>query len=90
MRGHDAATKCFMMNSRYLRFVTSCSLLRCWNQHHRAPHAVFIDEGQDVLQVLAMVQVEELGGALGVVARQRMGGDVVDLRRCRPRRRGRR
>ena len=46
---------------------------------HRAAHAVLVDEGQDVLQILAVMQVEELGGALGVVARQRMGGDVVDL-----------
>ena len=46
---------------------------------HRAAHAVLVDKGQDVLQVLAVVQVEEFGGALGVIARQRMGGDVVDL-----------
>ena len=46
---------------------------------HRAAHAVLVDEGQDVLQVLAVVQVEEFGGALRVVARQRVGGDVVDL-----------
>ena len=47
--------------------------------HHRAAHAVLIHEGQDVLQILAMMQVEELRRALGIVARQRMGGDVVDL-----------
>ena len=46
---------------------------------HRAPHAVVVDEGQDVLQIVAMVQVEELGGALRIVAGERVRGDVVDL-----------
>ena len=45
---------------------------------HRAPQALLVDEGEEILQVLAVMQVEEFGGALRVVARQRMGGDVVD------------
>ena len=46
---------------------------------HRTPHAVLVDEGQHVLQLLAVMQVEEFGGALCVVARQRVGRDIVDL-----------
>src|SRR5262245_26861863 len=46
---------------------------------HRAPFAVLVDEGEDVLELRAVMQVEELGRAPGVIARQRMGGDVVDL-----------
>src|SRR4029453_12127719 len=46
---------------------------------HRAPLTLRVDEGEHVLQVGPMVQVEELGDALGVVAGRRVGRDVVDL-----------
>ena len=46
---------------------------------HRAAHAVLVDEGHDVLQVRAMMQVVEVGDAAGIVAGLRMGRDVVDL-----------
>ena len=45
---------------------------------HRAPHAVLIHEGEDVLQIRPAMQVEELGGARCIVARQRMRRDIVD------------
>jgi hypothetical protein len=47
--------------------------------HHRTARALFIDESERVPQVFAAVQVEKLGGVLGVIARKRMGGDVVGL-----------
>ena len=46
---------------------------------HRAANAVFIDEGHDVLQILAVMQVIEIRDAAGIVAGLRMGCDVVDL-----------
>jgi hypothetical protein len=47
--------------------------------HHRAAHALLVDEGELVLKIGPPVQVEEFRGALGVVARQRMRRDIVDL-----------
>ena len=47
--------------------------------HHRAALAVLVDEGELVLQILAVMQVEEIGRHARVIARQRMGRDVVDL-----------
>ena len=38
-----------------------------------------IDEGELILQILAIVQVEKFRSALGIVARQRMGRNIVDL-----------
>ena len=46
---------------------------------HRTPHALWVDEGQHVVKLGLVMQVEELGGALRVVAGRRVGRDVVDL-----------
>ena len=46
---------------------------------HRTPHALRVDEGQHVVKLGLVMQVEELGGALRVVAGRRVGRDVVDL-----------
>ncbi len=46
---------------------------------HRAANAVLIDEGHDVLQILAVMQVVKIGNAAGIAASLRMGCDVVDL-----------
>src|SRR5262249_10187266 len=47
--------------------------------HHRATLALVVHEREDILEILTAMQVEELGGALSVVARQGMRRDVVDL-----------
>ena len=46
---------------------------------HRAPRAALVDEGEEILQVSPVVQVEEFGGALRIVAGQRVRRDIVDL-----------
>ena len=38
-----------------------------------------VDEGEEILQIGAVVQIEEFGGALRIVARQRVRRDIVDL-----------
>ncbi len=46
---------------------------------HRAADTLSVDKREGVLQVLAAMQVEELGRAPRIVAGERMGRDVVDL-----------
>jgi hypothetical protein len=46
---------------------------------HGAPHAALVHVSELVLKVGTIVQVEELGGARCVIARGRMGGDIIDL-----------
>ena len=47
--------------------------------HHRAAHAVFVDEGELVLQIRAPMQIEKFRSALRIVARERVRSDVVDF-----------
>ena len=46
---------------------------------HRPPLAVLVDEGENILQILTAMQVEELGHALRIIAREGVRCDVVDL-----------
>ena len=70
-----------MLHDEFVVFALADQLLLAavLEPRHRSPLARLVDEGEDVLQLFAVVQVEEFGGALRVVARQRMGRDVVDL-----------
>ena len=79
MRGHRRRDELLHDEFEIFALADELFLAAVLEPHHRAAHAVLVHEGQDVLQILAVMQVEEFGGALGVVARQRMGGDVVDL-----------
>ena len=79
MRGHRRRDELLHNEFVILALADELFLAAMQEPHHRAPYAVVIDEGQDVLQVLAMVQIEEFGGTRGVVPRQRVGCNIVDL-----------